>query len=85
MHMEVRDAAEAPYHATVREGLADDDDDAADDGAEGLPEAVDGASDALHDALLDGHVREERGEARHGEAVADGDERERGREQGERR
>ena len=51
---------------------------AAQDWAEGLAEAVDGAGDSLHDTLLHGHVGEERGEAGHGEPIADGDEREGG-------
>ena len=50
-----------------------------------LAEAVDGAGDALHDALLDGHVREERGEARDREAVADRDEGEARHERHDRR
>ena len=53
---------------------------AADDWTKRLAEAVDGSSEALHHALLNGHVREESGDARHREAVPDSDKGEGGRE-----
>ena len=54
--------ARAAHEARLTQYLEKD---AANNRPEGLAETVDGAGDALHDALLDGDMREEGGEARH--------------------